>query len=190
MSSEQLTMNNVKHVHQGSRSKDYKQPLFFIVHFSLLIILFSLLLSCEQPSKTTAPETNNKAVEVTPQDAVVIKSFENLSQRLDAGLRIALLPVSGDQSIAREIYDNITVEFTNILVYDMVEREQLNQIIKEQKLQFSGLVDDKTAVEVGKLLGAQVIIIGDLPAGASRRLVFRALDVQTGKILAMSSERF
>jgi cell division protein FtsI/penicillin-binding protein 2 len=39
-------------------------------------------------------------------------------------------------------------------------------------------------------MGCQVIIVGAIQGeGAMKRLVFRALDVQTGKILGMVSER-
>jgi tetratricopeptide (TPR) repeat protein len=42
----------------------------------------------------------------------------------------------------------------------VVDRENMMAILQEQKLQLSGVVDDKTAVEVGKLVGAQVILTG------------------------------
>ncbi|MCL2763100.1 MAG: CsgG/HfaB family protein, partial [Treponema sp.] len=75
--------------------------------------------------------------------------------------------------------------------YDMVERARIDQILQEQNFQISGMVSDDTAVSIGKFLGAQVIIIGDISgSGNTRRLVFRALDVETGKIMGISSERF
>lgn len=40
----------------------------------------------------------------------------------------------------------------------VVDREQLKQVLREQKLQVSGLVDQKTAASVGQLLGAQALV--------------------------------
>jgi curli biogenesis system outer membrane secretion channel CsgG len=44
--------------------------------------------------------------------------------------------------------------------YRVYERERLKSIMKEQKLQMSGAVDQSTAVQIGKLVGAKYIITG------------------------------
>ena len=136
--------------------------------------------------------TKQENAEFAAFDAVIEKSFENLEPRLDAGKRIALLPINAaDKENGSYAYDTITVLFTNTLKYDMLERARIDAIITEQDFQYSGMVSDETAVSIGKLLGANVIIIGDISgSGNTRRLVFRALDVETGKIVGISSERF
>jgi hypothetical protein len=42
----------------------------------------------------------------------------------------------------------------------VVDREHMQAILQEQKLQLSGVVDDATAVHVGELVGAQAILTG------------------------------
>jgi curli biogenesis system outer membrane secretion channel CsgG len=42
----------------------------------------------------------------------------------------------------------------------VMERQQLQAVLAEQGLSLSGAVDDKTAVQVGKLLGCQLILTG------------------------------
>lgn len=46
--------------------------------------------------------------------------------------------------------------------FTMVSRSDLNEVVEEQKLQNSGLVDTKDIVEVGELIGAQAIISGNV----------------------------
>jgi len=46
--------------------------------------------------------------------------------------------------------------------FSVVERKNLEKIMQEQKLSLSGLVDEKEAVEIGKLSGAQVVLIGSI----------------------------
>ena len=46
--------------------------------------------------------------------------------------------------------------------FTIVSRNDFNKIIKEQKVQNSGLLDENDAVEVGQLLGADAIISGDM----------------------------
>lgn len=50
----------------------------------------------------------------------------------------------------------------NKAFFTMVSRSDLDQVIREQKLQNSGLVNTKDIVEVGELIGAQAIISGNV----------------------------
>ncbi len=59
-----------------------------------------------------------------------------------------------------EFSDCISHHFFKSGKIEVVEREAIERIIKEQNLSMSGLVDDAGAVKIGKLLGADVIIIG------------------------------
>jgi curli biogenesis system outer membrane secretion channel CsgG len=46
--------------------------------------------------------------------------------------------------------------------YQVIEREQLQKVLKEQRLSLSGALDEKSAAEVGRLLGLDVIIMGNV----------------------------
>lgn len=47
-------------------------------------------------------------------------------------------------------------------IYTLISREELDQILREQHLGASGLVDETQAASIGKLLGADAIIVGDI----------------------------
>jgi curli biogenesis system outer membrane secretion channel CsgG len=44
----------------------------------------------------------------------------------------------------------------------VVDRENLDRILQEQRLSLSGVVDEQTAVKVGNLMGAQAVLMGDV----------------------------
>ena len=46
--------------------------------------------------------------------------------------------------------------------FTMVSRNDFNKIVKEQKIQNSGLIDTSTVVDIGNLIGAQAIISGNV----------------------------
>ena len=46
--------------------------------------------------------------------------------------------------------------------YDVIERDQLERIMREQRLSLSGALDESSAAEVGKLLGLDVMIMGNV----------------------------
>jgi cell division protein FtsI/penicillin-binding protein 2 len=63
--------------------------------------------------------------------------------------------------------------------------------MQEQNFQMSGDIDDNSAVLIGKLLGANIVITGtDSGSGNTRRLRLTAINAQTGEVVAMASERF
>jgi lysophospholipase L1-like esterase len=91
--------------------------------------------------------------------------------------------------------DFVVDELAYIIVstgnYKVVDRKSLDAIRSEQNFQTSGDVDDDSAVSIGKLLGANIVITGSISgAGSTRRLRLKALDVMTAEIAAMASEAF
>lgn len=69
--------------------------------------------------------------------------------------------------------------------FEVVERAMLQKIIAEQNLSTTGLVDESTASQLGKLLGVDVIITGSiLNLRNSIDINARILSVQSGSIIA------
>lgn len=66
----------------------------------------------------------------------------------------------------------------------VIERYRLQEILAEQKLSLSGRVDPATAAQVGKLIGAQYLVSGQVSGVAnSLRMDARLVDVETSKVL-------
>jgi TolB-like protein len=66
----------------------------------------------------------------------------------------------------------------------VIERFRLQDLLTEQRLSLSGRVDEETAIEVGRLVGAQYIIHGQVTSiGDQTRMDMRAVDVETSEIL-------
>ena len=89
-------------------------------------------------------------------------------------------------------YDGLSKGVPDFLITEMsanpairvVERDQVQKLIDEQKLVGAGQVDRETAVKVGKLLGAQHMIFGGFMADpkGNFRIDARAVNVETGAI--------
>ncbi len=66
----------------------------------------------------------------------------------------------------------------------VIERYRLQDILTEQSLSLSGRVDEETAVQVGRMVGAQYTVHGQVSTvGNQTRLDMRAVDVETSEIL-------
>ncbi len=87
--------------------------------------------------------------------------------------RIAIIPFedkSGKNgqygAVAEEVIDGIVSEIMNdsssIEFLEIVSRDQLERVMAEQKLSLSGMIDEKSAVEAGKILGVHEILTGQI----------------------------
>lgn len=72
--------------------------------------------------------------------------------------------------------------------YKVIERLLLNKAIAEHKLQLQGLVDPKSAKELGKILGVDAIVSGTIAdVGNSMRVNARLISTETGEILSVAA---
>ena len=66
----------------------------------------------------------------------------------------------------------------------VIERYRLQDLLTEQKLALSGRVDESTAVQIGKILGAQYDIHGQVTSILDQlRMDMRAVDVETSEVV-------
>ena len=123
------------------------------------------------------------------EDLSVTKELNKRTKNVNAK-RIAVIyfeNTSGDASLdklKKGIADMMITDLSNINMISIVERDRLEEILKEQKLNNSKDFDPNTASKLGKLLGAEIILTGGyFEMMGSLRVDARFIDVQTGKIL-------
>lgn len=80
---------------------------------------------------------------------------------------VAVLPFTTStkrQDIAARLQGNAITALTEARdpFLKVVDRENLDRIMQEQRLSLSGVVDEQTATRVGNLIGAQALLIGDV----------------------------
>jgi len=96
-----------------------------------------------------------------------------------------MLGQSGNSApLGKAVSSMLTTELMGRPGLRVIERYQLQDLLTEQKLALSGRVDEGTAVQIGKLLGAQYMIYGQVTSIATQlRMDMRAVDVETSEIL-------
>jgi len=71
---------------------------------------------------------------------------------------------------------------------EIVERARLQDAVNELQLGISGIIDEATAIEVGRAVGANAIMLGSYVAIGERiRINARLIDVKTSKIIKAES---
>lgn len=129
------------------------------------IVLFCLTM-------LTAAASSPERVPRAPKKTVAILYFDNYTGKSDydpLGKGISSMMIS-DLSVVPEI--------------QLVEREHMQDIVKEIDLQHTKYFDSTTAVKVGKMLGAEYIVTGAFASlQPNMRIDTRVVRVETGAIV-------
>lgn len=109
--------------------------------------------------------------------------------------RVAVLPFKAHPSFPGSgelAYEAFSTNLLKLKGYSVIDRGALDQLIKEQKLTQTGVIDQDKAVEIGKLLGAEGVVLGTVteyiprnyllfpPAKVS--LTARLINTRTGEV--------
>jgi TolB-like protein len=87
--------------------------------------------------------------------------------------------------LSKGVADFLVTEMANNPGIRVIERDQVQKLVDEQRLVANGQVDKESAIRVGKLLGAQHMIFGGFMADprGNFRIDARAVNVETGQIV-------
>lgn len=104
---------------------------------------------------------------------LVILPFKNITQQTE------------DQWLQESFSENLTLGLGNTTNLKLVERSDLQRILKEQSFAQSAYVDVDSAPKVGKMLGAKYAVLGSYQRVGSQILVnVKVVDTETGAIVA------
>ena len=107
-----------------------------------------------------------------------------LHTHLDAGEIRLVVSDFGARGVSKDVSMMVT-EWVRTAVtnsdYTIVDRSKMNRIMEQHELQMTGLVDEKNAVKIGKLLSANKILAGTVSKIGSKYVISgRLIDVEKG----------
>ena len=109
-------------------------------------------------------------------DTVTVSYYQDLSP--DKSLR----------AFQKGLASMVITDLSKIKSVKVVERLQLQALLQEMKLGLTGIVDARTAPRVGRLLGAENMVVGNLTLG-SIQATSSFVSTSTGKIKGSSTVR-
>lgn len=111
------------------------------------------------------------------------------AEELVSHTRVAILPFDTPKNqpdmeqFGVGTMDSLITGLKNVSQFIMIDRSRIEHAIKEQALATTGLVDAGSAVKVGKLLGAQVLVSGSIQVfNGQIRIVANFIDAQSGEV--------
>ncbi len=119
---------------------------------SLVVVVSALAL----PAVVVAQGVGLEQIQVQTKKRLAVLDFEFGSTGLTG------LGLTGTVGPAKGVSDLLTNRLVQNGTFIMVERSRIDQILAEQNLGASGRIEPATAAQIGRLLGADAVIIGTI----------------------------
>jgi Ca-activated chloride channel family protein len=142
------------------------------------------------PSPFTRPSAQTANLQLLQNRLSAL--YKEIALSFPAGQRsiAALAPFSmrgadGETPLLAFINESALVSLAQTPGLTLVERNRLDAVRAEQNLARQGLLDTDAAIEVGRLLGANYMITGQVIPMSAQSIIFaRVIHVQTGEIIS------
>lgn len=145
-------------------------------------LIFYLLLGCLFPFDTLLAQQQKKTytLAILNLDAKGVSEVE--AEVLSDKLRSHIMQLVDS--------DNYKRNGKNTL-YEVVEREQMDKILSQFEIQNTGCVSDSCAIEFGKMLQVDRIIVGTVGrVGNTYSVASRIVDIETARAIATADKQY
>ena len=141
----------------------------------LISVVFSVLFSIASLSATELEEA-------------LLQTAKQFSSSIKSGTTIAIVGLSSPtKELSDFMLDEITIGIVRERKLTVANRANLEAIKTEMNFQLSGEVSDASIQKIGAMVGANVVIHGNLvPLGKKYNLTIQALDVTSATVLDMN----
>jgi len=149
-----------------------------------LILSFMLVSGCANPNSVSSPELKSST---TPSSKTQFSFKGQLPKTL------AIFPFENNSVTEREHFGPLGKGIAAMLTtglnisgakLKLVERENIQALMEEVKMNQGKFVDESTAIKLGKILGAESIGFGSfIVMGSQVRLDMRIIKVETGELV-------
>jgi hypothetical protein len=111
------------------------------------------------------------------------------SQYIARGARIAIIGIRAEKTDESNLYLNaLSSVFVTLRHFDVVDRRNIEAVLRELEYQWAPFADESTATEIGGHLGAQVLIFGDISGnGGNEFMTLQAISVYSSQVIAVSA---
>lgn len=129
---------------------------------------------------------------IPDRSAVIPPKIVRLAVFLFKDARTNEYDINKFQVPALELQEKIIARLSSNPKYAIVEREEIEKVLREQKLQMTGAVEYETAVKTGRILGVQAILIGSFTnygrhwfrmPYVKTGVTFRVVEIESGQVI-------
>lgn len=139
----------------------------------------------EEPPVKSWPD--EKMVESYKVPVGALTYDPNKVTQVGSRLAIAVMPFEANENalnLKESVTQKMITQLVNLRRFRVIERGAIEQVMQEQAFTLSGMVSEDTAIEVGKIVGADVIILGSITVEIGfGKVNARGIDIETGETI-------
>jgi TolB-like protein len=91
-------------------------------------------------------------------------------------------------NLGKFIAEELTTRLFSTGRFNVIERQLISNVLKEQKLGMTGILDEKSTKKVGAILGVDFIVTGTIAdLGSTLKINARTIAMDTGAVLSVAS---
>ena len=141
----------------------------------------------EEEKKEKKKEKEKIKIKTTKVPTGALTYDPNKVTQVGSRLALAVMPFASNENaenLKESVTEKLIIQLVNLRRFRVIERGVIEEIMKEQAFSLSGMVDENTAIEVGKLVGADVIITGSINIEIGfGKVSARGIDVETSETI-------
>jgi TolB-like protein len=151
------------------------------------------LMTTQTKSNVQENQTN---VNIRNSEDVLSGAIQNISKNIPKNSRILITGITGTNDLRQDLiqeklFEHIMISYLNDGIVLIDEKERLASVAAIEDQLKNDNVDDAYWIPLGRMVGANIIITGGVFGNRdTRRIIFRAIDVETREIVASSCEMF
>ena len=133
--------------------------------------------------RTSAPAgdilADRRKYEFTTAEEPLVTSFDRFTL---AVLQLASLGV--DESLGQSVTNLVVSRLANVPFIDLVERGAIEQVVGELRLQNAGITSASDAAEIGRILNAETVLLGNVNQfDTSVTMSLRLVETESARVL-------
>jgi TolB-like protein len=161
-----------------------KEDIMIIKKYARLLLCFSFVIlfssyGCEATSRV-------QNASLTGEPKALSLTMKVQGEKIKIGIiEFQSLNEEAKKDILGKVFSEVlTTSFVNSEAFKIIEREQIEKVVKELQLTQSGIIDTSSVKQIGKMVGADAILTGSvIKFGEDLRVDARIIDVESGIIL-------
>ena len=159
------------------------RPINLIHPISPILLIIALALLLNGQSTFAADDAKKPSA---PISAAIIR-FQDRTEGAKATAVVG--GAEKTDRVSDKVTDLLAAELSAAPELMLVERDELEKILKEHELNLSGLVGADDAIKAGRLTGAKLLITGSvIDTGTDRYLVAKVISTETSRVLGATSK--
>ncbi len=124
-------------------------------------------------------------------DLAISQLIDFSSIKIEKGTPASVMTISPMEKVslaeAEYFTANLMLSFKSNSTFQVIERDDLQKILQELHFQHTDLADEEKAAEIGKLIGAKILVTGELYSKETNyELFLKLLNVETGEVLSVT----